>query len=77
MDSSTKEKVNDLFSLMDDFSYDIDTKSDINLLQEDIKALKKELQSLRDRVARLEEANERKKKDLKKMRGELGSLFDK
>ncbi len=76
MDSSTKKKVKDLFSLMDDFSYDIDAKSEINLLQEELNGIKKGLQELRDRVAQLEESYERKKKDLKKIRGELGSLFD-
>ena len=76
MDSSTKKKVKDLFSLMDDFSYDIDAKSEINLLQEEIKTLKKALQELNARVAQLEEAYERQRQDLKKVQHEMGRLFD-
>jgi len=82
MDSDTKKRVNDLFSLMDGISSDIDLKAEIERLKAEIARLNGEIAVLKDSfhelVARfdgLEQAYAHKRTQIKQMKKEMDSLL--
>lgn len=75
MESDTKKKVNDLFSLMDGISSDIDLKAQIDMLNGEINALKQAFHELSKRFEVFESAYENKKNQVKQMREEMKSIL--
>ncbi|MEA3221701.1 MAG: hypothetical protein U9P49_00850 [Thermodesulfobacteriota bacterium] len=76
MDSDTKKKVKDLLALMDNFSYDIDAKAEIEGLREEIKDLQKELGALKQKFSQFEETYLHKREEVRLIQKELKTLFN-
>lgn len=61
---------------MENFSYDIDAKAEINELREEIKNLQKELQTLKQKFSQFEEAYMHKREGIRLIQQEMETLFD-
>ena len=75
MESDTKKKVKDLFSLMEGISSDIDVKAQIEMLNGEINTLKLAFHELSKRFEAFENAYEQKKNQVKQMKKEMETIL--
>lgn len=76
MESETKKKVNDLFSLMEGISSEIDLKAEIARLNTEVAALQDALQALTARCDALEKGLQHKRGQVKQIQKEMRALLD-
>ena len=75
MDPDTSKKVNDLLSLMEDISSDVDTRTELEKLLNRIQSLEDKVSDLDGRLEQFEKAYQEKQQQLRSAVDGLKSLF--
>jgi chromosome segregation ATPase len=75
MDPDTSKKVNDLLSLMEDISSDVDTQTELEKLLSRIQSLEDKVSDLTGRLEQFEKAYLEKQQQLRSAADDLKSLF--
>ena len=75
MDPDTSKKVNDLLGLMEGISSDIDIKAELDKIISRIHELEEKVETLAQRIEKIEKTNREKQDVLKTIRKELKNLF--
>ncbi|HQP30120.1 MAG TPA: hypothetical protein PLB81_02250 [Deltaproteobacteria bacterium] len=75
MESDTKKKVKDLFSLMDGISSEIDLQAQIETLNGEINTLKLAFHELSKRFETFEKTYEHKKNQVRQMKKEMETIL--
>ncbi len=75
MDPDTSKKVNDLLSLMEDISSDVDTRTELEKLLSRIQSLEDKVSDLAGRLEQFEQAYLKKQQQLRSAVDDLKTLF--
>ena len=75
MDPDTSKKVNDLLSLMEDISSDVDTRTELEKLLNRIQSLEDKVSDLDGRLEQFEKAYLKKQQQLRSAVDDLKTLF--
>jgi len=75
MDPDTSKKVKDLLGLMEGISSDIDIAAEFDKINSRIRALEDKLESLCQRIEKMEKTSREKQDLVKSIRKELKNLF--
>lgn len=75
MDPDTSKKVNDLLSLMEDVSSDVDTQTELGKLLSRTEALEEKVSDLTGRIEEFEKAYLKKQQQIRSAADDLKSLF--
>ena len=75
MDPDTSKKVNDLLSLMEDISSDVDTRTELEKLLSRIQSLEDKVSDLAGRLEQFEKAYLEKQQQLRSAVDDLKTLF--
>lgn len=75
MDPDTSKKVNDLLTLMEDISSDVDTRTELEKLLNRIQSLEDTVSALAGRFEQFEKAYLEKQQQLRSAADDLKSLF--
>lgn len=75
MDPDTTRKVSDLLSLMDDMDSEIDAQGETDRLAREVAELRQELEQLKNRFDRFEQAYMDKREAMEELKSELENIF--
>ena len=75
MDPDTSKKVNDLLSLMEDISTDVDTQTELERLLGRIQSLEEKLSNITDRFEQFEKTYLERQRQIKAAADDVKSLF--
>ena len=75
MDPDTSKKVNDLLSLMEDISTDVDTQTELEKLLGRIQSLEEKLSDITNRFEQFEKTYLEKQQQIRTAANDLKSLF--